>query len=279
MDDQNPSASIDPAVAIIVEAYERSGQPFLIVNEHHAIDWHRHVSACILDAAAGVRPLTFGAEALSPEPRIKAPADYPEIRRSVGYEGSRYFQHIWRVAIRHDMVVFGYDPFEDDLSPAELAARGLSNRAPNPRDGRAAETIMAHMAQFPDHGVYLHVGHAHVHEGWREYPEGGFGWLAAHLTRLSGHDPVTVQQLSQEHAEIVSRRGAFDFSRTDCRGAPDDIPVLETGVGVVGCAVERRVNDGGRYVDFVILDGASENGRAPDRPYTCDAWRHDYARR
>lgn len=279
MDAHPPYAYADPAIAIIVEAYAQSGQPFLIVNEHHAVEWHRHVSACILDAAADVRPLTFGAEALSPEPRIKAPADYPEMRRSVGYEGSRFFQHLWRVAIRHDMIVFGYDPIRTELTRDELAARGLSERAPNARDGRAAQTILEHMAEFPELGVYLHVGHAHVHEGWRDYPEGGFGWLAAHLARLSGHDPVTVQQLSREHAERLDGRGAFDFTRTDCRGAPDDIPVLQTGVGVIGCAVERRVNDGGRYVDFVILDGASEDGRAPDRPYICEAHRHDYARR
>ncbi len=53
---------IDPAIAAVVEAYETSGQPYLIVNEDHDVDWHRHVSACILDTVSERRPMVLGGE-------------------------------------------------------------------------------------------------------------------------------------------------------------------------------------------------------------------------
>jgi len=261
-------ASADPALEIIAEAYEQSGQPFVIINEDHDVDYHRHVSACLLDRIAVQTPVIFGAEALSPS---RDTSDLDRLMSTVsGYAGSRYYRDIWRVAERRGLTVFGYDPVRADfLTDEALRARGLSHRVPNRRDSLAAERILEQHALHPDQGVYLHVGHAHVYERWSVTDDGrATGWLAAHIRHQSGADPVTVHQMNQEDRLRYEQRGVLIFNAEACAAITHATALLRLGDGEVGC-VERHRNAHFPDVDFIVLHDINPGDASPRASTLC----------
>lgn len=267
--------AVDPAIAAIVEAFEASGQPYLIVNEHHEVDWHRHVSACILDAVSARRPMMFGGENIPQAFHT----DFGTLRVPVGvfpaYRASPFYQHIWRVAIRYDLPVFGYDQADTELTDAELVAQGVQVDAINRRERTAAEYVLQYTAPLPDHGVYLHVGFAHASETINFNPEGMAGWLAGHLRMITGEDPVTVYQLAADRWDWYEERGRFEFNPEACAAMENKTVVVRSHEGVIGC-VDRALMPARQDVDFLWLDPV-EPGPDPDLPeWLCPAWRADY---
>lgn len=265
-------AGLDPAIAAVIEAYEASGQPYLIVNEHHDVDWHRHVSACILDAVSDRRPMVFGGENIPQGFQV----DFQRLRESpMNYRGSDLYQHIWRVAIRHELPVFGYDQTDTELTDAELAAQGVQIDGINRRERTAAEYVLQYTAPLPDHGVYLHIGFAHASETINFNPTGMAGWLAAHLRMITGEDPVTVYQLSADRWDWYEERERFEFDPDVCAAMENKTVLLRSHEGVIGC-VERDLMRPRQTVDFLWLDpvGPGPNSDLPE--WLCGAWRFDY---
>ncbi len=268
-------SGLDPAVAAVVEAYEASGQPYLIVNEHHDVDWHRHVSACILDAVSESRPMMFGGENI-PQGFHR---EFEALRAPVGvfptYRASHMYQHIWRVAIRHDLPVFGYDQTDTELTDAELAAQGVQIDAINRRERTAAEYVLEYTAPLPNHGVFLHVGFAHASETIHFNPEGMAGWLAAHLRMITGEDPVTVYQLSADRRDWYEARDRFEFDPQTCAAMDNKTVLLRAHEGVIGC-VDRNLMRARQDVDFLWLDPVGPTSGQPLPDWLCPAWRADY---
>lgn len=270
-------AGHDPAVAAVVEAYEASGQPYLIVNEDHDVDWHRHVSACILDAVSERRLMVFGGEAIPQGFH----SDFDAVRNPDGevpfHITSRFYHHIWRVAVRHDLPVFGYDRAEPELSDAALSADGVQVHEINRRERTAAEYVLRYTAPLADRGVYLHVGFAHASETVSFNADGMTGWLAAHLRMITGHDPVTVYQLAADNWDWYQARDRFEFDAEVCAAMENKTVLLRSHEGVIGC-VDRALMQFRQDVDFLWLDPIGPRvDRGPDRlDWLCEAWRADY---
>lgn len=260
------SIEADPAIAAIVQAVDAAQPDYLLINEDHDVDWHRHVSACVLAALAPIREMLFAAEAFARHPPL-AEADPAS---SGGYTRSHYFQDIWRVLDHHQIAAFGYDARRaDHLTDDGLAQRGLSARLPNRRDRVAAERLEELRRQRQPELIMVHAGHAHVSERWGETEDGAHGWLAAHLAQLSGRDPVTVYQMTPQTAGWYHERSVFIFDLAACAALPEAAVLLRTGEGVIGCAERARLQPT-QDVDFIILDDVEQGETARDRPALCD---------
>jgi hypothetical protein len=255
----------DPAIAAIVHVVDAAQPAYLLINEHHEVDWHRHVTACLLAAVAPTRNVLFAAEAFPTYP----PLARAERASSGGYTLSYYFQDIWRVLEANQIAAFGYDVRrEDNLTDEGLAERGLSTRLPNRRDRVAAERLEALRHQRQPELLMVHAGHAHVSERWGEFEEGANGWLAAHLAQLSGLDPLTVYQMAPNYARWYDERGIFIFDQAACAGQPDMATLLRTGEGIIGC-VRRSQLQATQDSDFIILDDVAVGETALGRPALC----------
>lgn len=256
----------DPAIAAIVQAVD-GGQPdYLLINEDHDVDWHRHVSACVLAALAPTRDMLFAAEAFARHPPL-AKADPAS---SGGYTRSHYFQDIWRVLDHHQIAAFGYDARRaDHLTDDGLAQRGLSARLPNRRDRVAAERLEDLRRQRRPELIMVHAGHAHVSERWGITEDGAHGWLAAHLAQLSGRDPITVYQITPQTARWYHERSIFILDHAACAALPEAAVLLRTGEGLIGCAERARLQPT-QDADFIILDDVDPGETARDRPALCD---------
>ena len=256
----------DPAIAAIVQAVDTAQPAYLLINEDHDVDWHRHVSACLLDAVAATRDVVFAAEAFP----TSSPLAQAERASSGGYTRSHYFQDIWRVLDHHQIAAFGYDARRaDHLTDDGLAQRGLSARLPNRRDRVAAERLEVLRRQRQAELIMVHAGHAHVSERWGETEDGAHGWLAAHLAQLSSRDPVTVYQMPPQTARWYHERSIFIIDHAACAALPEAAVLLRTGEGIIGCAERARLQPT-QDADFIILDDVNRGETARDRPALCD---------
>jgi hypothetical protein len=259
------SSAQDPAVRIIANAFFASGSHFIMVNENHGIDWHRHVSACILDEIAKAGPTILGVEAYQRHGVIAARDVEPR-----GYAEEPYFQHIWSVAQYYGLPVFGYDAIykteanvpktKKMFSVDEMVQRGLRPWAIDRREAKAAENILKFIVPYPEHTIYLHVGFQHVSEVWKEYDEGGEGWLAAQITHLTGENPLTVYQIGPERFANYERKKRLITDLNQCATQSQMIPVLRTGQGQIGCLQRTSIGEG-MGSDFIIADPVGESDR------------------
>lgn len=260
----------DPALEVIAQAYEASRQPFLIINEDHSVDYHRHVSACLLDRIAEHTPILLGAEAV--RPGVLLPSDLNQYFSSTsGYANTSGFREIWSISRRHGLTAFGYDARREDfLDDKALQERGLQSRLPNRRDSVSADRILETVEAYPNTRVYLHVGHAHASERWSLNNIGhGSGWLAAHLAVRTGFDPVTVQQLGPDRFAQYERY-IEDFTDPQACITPyDHTYLLRLNTGVVGCIQRSRLRES-HASDFIILHDITGRDRNPATPQVCD---------
>jgi len=236
----------DAAIAV-VRAAAIDDPAYLIINEHHDVDAHRHISACLIDAISKVRTVVFAGEAL-PDGRVR---DIGPLTRSPGYTGSTAYQDIWRATFVRGLPSYGYDPDRRSyLSAAELRAAGLTPTTPNRRDRVAARRLEAIRIEHAPALVFVHVGHSHVSERWTVSPEGAHGWLAAHIHQISSLDPITVYQMTPDRAARYIESGDFRFGLADC--GPQQASLLRLGEGVVGC-VDRIDLSSTEDTDFIFL--------------------------
>jgi hypothetical protein len=262
--------STDPALEVIAQAYQASRQPFLIINEDHSVDYHRHVSACLLERVASDASVILGAEAIRPGPLpVSEVGAY--ISSAAGYSGTSGFRDIWDIVSRHDISAFGYDPRREDfLSDQQLLDRGLQSRVPNRRDSVSADRIIDFQRSNPESGIYLHVGHAHASERWSLNDTGhGTGWLAAHLAVRTGFDPVTVQQLGPDRFAYYELYFQDIADPQACATPYDQTYLLRLNTGVVGCIHRSRLSEG-HASDFIILHDITGADRNPITPQLCD---------
>ncbi len=258
------STAEDPTIAIITNAFFASGSRFIIVNENHNIDWHRHVSACILDQIAQAGPTILGAEAYYKHEIVTPDLFDPY----ANFSRNQYFQFIRGTVVRNDIAVFGYDAgshINDDrarseimFSSDELKKRRISPNYPNPRDAKAAENILGLTAKFQNHTIYLHVGFSHVSETWFDWEGGGYGWLAAQIARLTRENPITVYQMWPKSFQWYEDAGHIEWDVEKCNLLENSIPILRTGQGQVGCIARNALRPTQR-TDFIIADPIGED--------------------
>jgi hypothetical protein len=214
-----PAVPRDALRAIVARARRTS---IVILNEDHVSPRQR---AFALDVARALRPLGYDRLALETldnggdaDARMAAIArrGYVLLRDGT-YTREPVFGDFVRQALR-----LGYVPisYEDTLQHG-----GLSGTAAiEAREQAQAENLLARLRAHPRSRFLIYVGASHVAE--RPLPTGDrkVAWMAARLARLSGIDPLTIDQVTLgrgcrvcERLARGSRARPLIFSR---RGRP-----------------------------------------------------------
>ena len=202
------------AVAAIVERARDTR--VVIVNETHDNPRDR---AFILAVAEALRPLgysVYSAETLANQPPAFAAAEMERLTRegyarrsSGGYTIDPMFAHLVR-----GVVALGYRPLghEATITP-EFVATPREEQVALREQAQAENLASALAAAAPEEKFLVHVGYSHA----AEQPLGPTRqeWMALRLKRLTGIDPLTVDQtwltefggLRALHAALAPRVG------------------------------------------------------------------------
>ena len=201
------------AIAAIVERARDTR--VVIVNETHDNPRDR---AFILAVAEALRPLgysVYSAETLANQPPAFAAAEMERLTRegyarrsSGGYTIDPMFAHLVR-----GVVALGYRPLghEATITP-EFVATPREEQVALREQAQAENLASALAAAAPEEKFLVHVGYSHA----AEQPLGPTRqeWMALRLKRLTGIDPLTVDQTSLSefgpralHAALAPRVG------------------------------------------------------------------------
>jgi hypothetical protein len=181
----------DAVEAIVERARDRR---IVIVNEAHDSPRDR---AFILKLAEALRPFGFthyAAEAFDNRPRETSVAErgrlaregYP-VRSTGTYTSEPMFGYLVRRAIE-----LGYAPVSYEfVGRPEDTPKSREESIAEREQGQAENLARALAAAGPDARFLIHVGYSHATK--RPLPD-GTEWMAARLARLTGLDPLTIDQ-------------------------------------------------------------------------------------
>lgn len=181
----------EPAIAAIVERARETR--VVILNESHSISGHRGFAAQVLRA---LRPLgfnIFAAETFNWEDSSGAAvgdlkAGAPFLPRHGYYSRDPVYAEAVREALSLGYRLAGYEQTKEQggLPPDASAGERI-----NQREEAQARNFVDHiLAPNPDGRVVVLCGYSHVTEAPTERAE----WFASRLKRLSGIDPLTIEQ-------------------------------------------------------------------------------------
>lgn len=223
-------AEVREAIAEIVARARRTS--IVIVNEDHDSPRDRAFS---LELARALRPL--GYSILAAEAFANPPPDFPErpvedlaregfARRSTGFFMKEpVFADFVRQAVR-----LGYRPVAYERSGPPSGAT-VEEQIAAREQAQADNLVAAIFRSDPGAKVLIHVGHSHVAEA--PLPTGGepLEWMAARLRRMTGIDPLTVDQTESDELSPAARAWR-DLVAPRMRGRPsilflDGAPLVE----------------------------------------------------
>jgi hypothetical protein len=201
-------AEAEDAIRAIVE--RARDRRIVIVNEAHDSPRDR---AFVLRLAEALRPLGFthfAAEAfMNVSPEIAAAemgwlesAGYP--RWATGtYTAEPMFGYLVR-----RVMALGYRPlaYEARSTPEHMAAP-MDERIAVREQAHAENLASALAAAGPDAKMLIHVGYSHA--GERPLPPGETEWMALRLARLTGLDPLTIDQTELSEVAFSPRARAL----------------------------------------------------------------------
>ncbi|HEX6883539.1 MAG TPA: hypothetical protein VF530_09170 [Planctomycetota bacterium] len=185
------SSPVDDAVALdaipaLVEAAR--GRRIVILNESHHMPRHR---AFALELARALRAEgfdTFAAETFQDVAATEA-RGWPE--PDTGYYTA---EPVFGELVR-GVLALGYRPVAYEWHPTALPGADARTRI-NTRETAQAQNLLERVFQVdPEARLLVHVGYSHATEDWRD--PGGPGevaWMAARLAKLTGLDPLTIDQ-------------------------------------------------------------------------------------
>lgn len=230
----------DAIRAIVERARDRR---VVIVNEAHDSPRDR---AFILKVAEALEPLGFthyAAETFTNQTPEMAAAAMGRLAR-VGYpvwsSGTYTTDPMFGYLVRRAMAL-GYQPvsYEIRFTP-EFIAASREESIPLREQAQAENLAHAIAAAGPDAKFLIHVGYGHAAE---RPPPGASEWMAARLARLTGLDPLTIDQTEVSevafspkgralHRELASRlKGPAIFMK-------DGVPLA---TGQLGEATDLQV--------------------------------------
>jgi len=215
--DPSPAAPLDPGVAdrfrraelrdaVREIAARAAAARIVILNEAHDSPRDR---AFALEVARALRPLGYSmlaAEALSnftdaaerDSAMARLAADgYP--RRGTGtYVMDPLFADFLRQSLALGYRPFAYEStgFDRSDGAAERIAR---------REQAQAENLAQILERNPHAKLLVFVGYGHLMETPRVTPEGRLEWMAARLKRLTGLDPLTIDQTLFDETQATDR--------------------------------------------------------------------------
>jgi len=190
-------ATAEYALPLIVEAAK--GTRIVILNEAHHSPRDR---AFALEVAKALRPLGYtllAAEAFANDPQLTATLareGFPRLKSGT-YVKEPVFGDFVRQALG-----LGYAPiaYEQDAEQRKRGEPGVPGR-----EQAQAENLAAALRANPGRKLFVYVGFSHVAETPIEQGSGSVEWMAARLRKLTGIDPLTIEQTSV--AEDCRSRG------------------------------------------------------------------------
>lgn len=242
-------AQLRDAVGEIVERARRTS--IVILNEEHQSPRDR---AFALEVGRALRPLGYSilaVEAFHSSPDAAERARKAKRIASDGYlhldSGVYTLDPVFAAFVRQSLAL-GYRPVVYEFVSTKGAARPVEQR----EQGEADNLMSAIFTKTPKAKVVIYVGYDHA----AEEPIDGFTWLAARLKKMTGVDPLTIDQTTLS----PSSNGAIYASLKSRIGARSVVPM----------AGGRPVNFGalGRVIDLEVAHPPThlERGR-PDWLY------------
>lgn len=178
----------------------------VIVNEAHHVPQHR---AFTLALAARLKPLGFthlACETFASREEAAKLAKSGVPTQSTGfYSLEPTFGELLRQAAK-----LGYVPIHYEMKPASMDPNADAMARIADRETQQAGHLFEQLfAQDSGAKVLIHVGYSHATEDWRKTPEGrDHAWMAARLARLTGLDPLTIDQTGLREASTFERSPA-----------------------------------------------------------------------
>jgi len=179
-------ATAEYALPLIVEA--AAGTRIVILNEAHHSPRDR---AFALEVAKALRPLGYTLLA------AEAFANYPQLTVALEREGfprlnsGTYLKEPVFGDFVRQALGLGYRPIAYEQDP-EQQKRGEPG-TPG-REQAQAENLAAALRSNPGRKLFVYVGFSHVAETPIAHGSGRMEWMAARLRKLTGIDPLTIEQ-------------------------------------------------------------------------------------
>jgi hypothetical protein len=186
---------------------ESKGRQIVILNEEHNSTQCR---AFNLEVARALRKegfKTMGIETLSPQLPDSVKAGYP--LRSIGYYTKDAFFNDF---VRQSMSI-GFKLVEYETRNGG-GTGDMFDRINNRETEQATHLIDQVLKEDPKARLVLFVGYSHATENWQKIDgDKELGWLAARLKRMTGIDPLTIDQTAMsERASAAYESMSYRFA-------------------------------------------------------------------
>ena len=249
------SFSTAPALDAIVDLAK--SRRVVILNESHYDQRHRAFAQLLATRLREIGFTFFAAETFSPSIANSMSDGAPDGQSGV-YVADPVFGDLVRQSTRMGYKLFSYEQTAAQNATAQLEK--IDSRLS--RENAQAQNISALLRDMPDARIFVYVGGSHLLEV--QDPDGR-EWMAALLRRLSGIDPLTIDQIS---------------------GTPHASPARESSLykrikPFLGRRISVAINEAGSYVtkdgvDLVVFhpDIATTSMR-PRWLFMC-GYRHPY---
>ena len=212
-------AAADPRDAIeeIVDRARKTN--IVILNEAHSSPRDR---AFALRLARALRPLgfkTLALEALDNNERESGPSATDQLMRDgfVRFNTGSYTRDPVFARFLREALALGYEP----IAYEQTKAQDPPNSGIAEREQAQADNLMQKIfSARPKEKVLIYVGHAHVAENPLVSSSGkSTEWIAARLKRMTGVDPLTIDQTSiVDYSSAV--REAYDVAASRISRSP-----------------------------------------------------------
>lgn len=185
------SATAEDALTVIRRRAE--GRRVVILNEAHTASRHRLFLAQVLRALAPLGFRRFAAEAFINMPP-GAPGGVTTYRMGATLDataGWYVLDPVFAEAVREASELgYGFSTYEARPDQRPTTSQDRLERIAR-RETVQAENLAAELAKHPEQRFLIYVGHSHL----REAPDrDGSEWMARRLSRLTGIDPLTIEQ-------------------------------------------------------------------------------------
>jgi hypothetical protein len=210
------AASAEEAISAIVrEARQRR---IVIINESHHVPMHRAFTMALARELRKVGYTYFAAETFSnneirqgqPGGNLASATLRPVMHkgyvdRATGYYTNEpVFANLLRDATRDGWKFIAYEHFS--ASPEEEAKLPFAQRQNLREAGQARNVIDQILARDPNAKVLIHAGYEHAAK--TDY--GKHQMMAWHLKKMSGHDPLTVDQVTMfQRARVAAEHSLY----------------------------------------------------------------------
>jgi hypothetical protein len=196
-----------PEAAVEAIAREARNRQIVILNEAHHVARHR---AFALRVAIALRKLGFqylAMETLAPDTTATMRRGYP-VGGTGNYTREPFFGDYVRRALAQGYTLVAYEQDSPNQSVAPDMFASIEAR----EDAQARNLVQRIFREHPDARVLIHVGQQHVMKGEWQVGDRRITWMAERLRRLTGIDPLCIDQANagQQPRQVI--RGLEDLA-------------------------------------------------------------------